>query len=513
MFAASSFALAIARGTGELTRDAVWSKGLTVPPWGGGFAYDDVRFGGRFPENAWIADTTMYGRGSSDWNISHYKDGTWTSLPNSEGKLLWFYAAFGPWKDGKTIALRLNAIPDQGPDEAQWAELEKLLDKTTARFEVPGEKPDPSLPTFAPGAHPATFASLASGDAIAIASFGSGDEVQTKVQRWTAGDAKGAVEMLPGLTGELMTPVIAMSSANSAWVGGNDDGHAYLAHFDGKEWARSDTAMKGIIASIAEGADGTAWVISANAQGEDPTGLGELWKRPKNGQFKRVELPKTRLPGEGKPHLIVDTSSGAPVWKQDEANPAAATQEWFLAPRQVVVSGSGEPFVMAIVVEDETSAPGAFASMPFVRAAVLRTRTVASPLGLPSRAALVAESEERTEPALASAKKATQCSHFFVRAQDLPDGAPDDWDPKELRAVLATVKPPATDETNAFEVRIEGKRAVGVYAPICADDDCHQWIDDLMTTLAKKMPSKPTLYCRTPLATRDLGLAFAKSNP
>ena len=509
-FVASGVALAVARGTGDLARDAAWSKGLTVPPWGGGFALDDVRFGGRFPENAWVSSITQFGRGSSDWSVSHYQNGAWTSVGNTEGKLLWFYAAYGPWKDGKTIALRLYAAPDPGGDEAKWGELEKLLDKTTARFEVPGEKSDPSLPTLAEGARPATFASLATGEAIAVATFGSGDKAQTKIQRWTAGDPKGSVEVLPGLEGELMTPVVAMSSASSAWVGGNDDGHSYLAHFDGKTWARSDVAMKGIIASIAESADGTAWVIAASGAGDEGGGIGELWKRPKDGKFKRVDLPKTKFDTDGKPHLFIDASAGVPVWKQSEVAPGAATKEWFLAPRQVVVNGAGEPFVMAIAVEDESGAPGAFSMTPDLRTVILRTRGTAGPLALPSRAALVAENEERTQPALESVKKATDCQHFFVRVQDVPEGSPVDWDPKELRAVLATVKQPELEETTAYEVLVEGKRAVGLYAPLCGAEDCRKWIDDLMTTLTKKMPVKPTLYCRTPLAVRELGLTFAK---
>jgi hypothetical protein len=515
VFAASGIAIAIARGNDDLARDAAWAKGLYVTGWGGGFALDDVRVGGSFPGDAWLAETTQFGRGSSDWNVAHYEGSTWKSLSNHEGPLLWFYASFGPWKDGKTIALRLYAVPDQGMDEGAWAKLEKELDKTTARFEIPTTQPpkaDPSLPTFAAGAHPSTFASLSSGDAVAVVSFGSGETTVTKVQRWTGGDTKGVVEALPGLTSELMTPVVAMGSASSAWVGGNDDGHAYLAHFDGKAWARSDTAMKGIIASIAEASDGTTWIVAAPAQGEEDSGLGELWKRAKDGKMERVALPKAKFEGDAKPHLYLDLMGGAPAWKASEADPDALKKDWFLAPRQVVVSASGEPFVMAVATDDEKSAPPAFSAVPAYRSVVLRTRGVTSPLTLPPRAELVVEYEEATSPVITDAKKAKDdCNHFFVVTGDVPDGAPADYDPKELRAALASIQAPGADSgTAAYEVRMEGKRRLGIYVPLCIDD-CKKAVDDLVATLAKKLPSKPTLYCRTPLAVRDLNVTFAKS--
>src|SRR6185436_9853589 len=139
------------------------------------------------------------------------------NVPNADGKLLWFYAGFGQWKDGGTIALRLNGIPDQGPDEGNWAPLEALLAKAKPRFEVPGQKVD-GLPTFAADTIPITFASLPSGDMMAVVAAGKEGNLKTSVQRWTAGDAKGVVDPLPGLAGELNYPVFTMASATSAWI-------------------------------------------------------------------------------------------------------------------------------------------------------------------------------------------------------------------------------------------------------------------------------------------------------
>ncbi|MEO7092879.1 MAG: hypothetical protein ABI175_06485, partial [Polyangiales bacterium] len=445
------------------------------------------------------------------WHVAHYEGGAWKSVSNAEAKLLWFYPSYGPWKDGKTIALRVDAIPDQGMDEDAWAKLEKVLEKTTPRFEVPGQKPDPSLPTFAAGAHPTSFASLSSGDVVALVDFVTGDKTETKVQRWTDADTKGLVEALPGLTSALAMPVVAMSSATSAWVGGNDDGHAYLAHFDGKTWAKDDTAVRGVIASIAEGADGTTWVIAAPAEGNEG-GHGEVWKAPKGGKLARIALPKTTFPADATPQLYLDTVSGAPIWKKTEPDADAGKKEWFLAPRQVVVSASGEPFVMAIVTDDPDSSPPLSPTFPALRAVILRTRGVGAPLVLPARATLAAEFEEHDSPPLAAARKAQgqdYCSHFFVLTGDVPEGAAADFDPKELRAALATVKAPV-DEAAAYEVQLEGKRRLGVYVPMCPDDECKKSLDDLVAALTKKLPAKPTLYCRTPVAVRDLDVTFAK---
>jgi hypothetical protein len=508
VFAASGISLAVARGDGELVRDAAWSKGIGVDAAAGGYAIDDVRCGGRFPDDAWLSETTSYGRGSSDWNVAHYEGGAWKSKPNKEGKLLWFYAGFGAWKDDKTLALRLYGIPDQGPDENEWLKLEKVLEKTTARFEIPGEKADPSLPTLAAGATPATFASLSSGVAVAVVNFGAVDKLQTKVQRWVDGDPKGIVEDLPGLSTALLNPVVAMGSASSAWVGGNDDGHAYLAHFDGKAWSKITGEMTGVVASLAEGSDGITWIITAPAQSDSEGSLGELWKRTKDGKLERVAVPKTKFEADAKPHLQLDVMGGTPVWKESEPDPEALKKTWFLAPRQVVVSKSGEPFVMAVVTEDEKSGPPAFFVMPVLRAVVLRLRGVATPLSLPDRATLVAEYEEQVSPPLPTAKTES-CSHFFVSAGDVPDGAPADYDPKDLRTALSAIKAPGGDAA-AYEVRVDGKRKVGIYVPLCSIDECRKELDDLVATLAKKLPSgKPTLHCRTPLAVRDLKVKFA----
>ncbi len=508
----SGISAALVRGDGELERDAAWTNGLFVNGmgYGAGMAIDDVDFGGRFPEDAWISESSSFGRGGTDVNVAHWESGAWKKVPNQEGKLLWYYAAFGPWKDGRTIALRLYSIPDQGPDEGAWEPLQALLAKTKPRFEVPGQKVD-GLPAFADGASPITFASLSSGDALAIVTVGKDATAKTQVQRWTAGgDAKGVLESLPDLSVELGSPVVSFVSASSAWIGGSVDDKPYLAHFDGKTWTKKDTTMKGAVTSIAEAPDGTVWAVTAPESLESgKSALGGLWKKAADVQsFEPIALPKTKFPGDADSKLGLDLNAGTSAWSMVEGDPKAAKTEWFLAPRQVVVSKSGEPFVVAFATDDETNVAQSAYQFPGVRSVLLRPRSVPKPIELPSRTDVWLEIEDRNTKTLATAVS-DDCATFFVDAGLVPDGSPADYDPKELREAMKSIPDPGLTETSALEVRLQGKRHVGLHVTTCRDE-CQKNLDKLVTALAKKLPAKPILSCRVPTAIRDLKLEFGK---
>ncbi len=512
IYATAGLSLAIARGGGELVRDTKWLSGLPADGFGGGYAMDDVTFGGKFPDDAWSTKTTYYMRGSSNWAVWHWQEGKWATVPNLEGKLLWYYASFGPWKDGTSLALRLNDLPAMGEDEPQMAALSKLLEKSVPRFEVPGKpgnKAD-SLPTFAAGARPATFSSLASGDVVAVFELGIDEKEVTKVQRWPAGDAKGIVEVPPGVTKTLDRPVLKMASANDVWLGGAVDAKAYLAHFDGKAWTKLDVTMKGDVASIAQATDGTVWIATApDPDDKGDVGLGELWKRAKGAAtFELVPLPTMKFPGDGVDHLALGSASGPPVWDVEKGEKKDGEADWYLAPRQVVVAPDGEPFVAAIAVDDPKNSPAnGYPMAAQGRWAVLRIKAPSARLDFPARDMVIVETQDLDDVTIASAVKASKdCSAFFVSAGDVPEGAAANWDPVDLRAAVKDLSGPVGD-LDAYEVKMQGKRRVGFYLPLCIDD-CAKWVDGFVAALTKKLPAAPKLYCRTPLVTRELAITL-----
>ncbi len=488
IFATADTSFAIARETGELTYDAKWSLGLSTL--GGGWHPAEMSFGGRFPENAWATDNwSGYARGTPGFSVFHFKATRWESVKNVDGPTAWFYDSFAAWKDGGDLALRLVGLPiganPENPDQAY------LAPKVVPHFEVVGKK-GAAVPILAKGAAPWSFTALRSGEVLAVVAIGPSDKKVTKVQRWPAGDMQGVVEPLPGLAAELDDPVVSMSSASSAWVGGDVDDVAYFAHFDGKSWTKQDVPMKGGVLSMAEASDGTLWVIASAT----PKAVPELWKRAAAGTtFERIPLPMVRFADVGVDRMVF-SSIGTSSWRTEKADAKSAATDWRLAPQHVVLAVDGEPFVSANAdaprFEDED------------RSVLLRLKSVSTPLMLPSLGMLrllVADFDDAT--VATGSKAATSCGGVLVTAGDVPEGAAADWDPVELRAAVKDL-PPAPNPISAYEITMKGKRRLGFYAPSC-DKDCGKWLDGLVTTLAKKLPAaKPKVYCRAPIATREL---------
>jgi len=204
------------------------------------------------------------------------------------------------------------------------------------------------------------------------------------------------------------------------------------------------------VLSLALDADGVAWAVveRRDAEGHETTGL---WKRPGEGAWTAVTLPRVRTPALAEPRFVFDADE-LQDWREEPGEPVKAAQPMDIEPGQVAVH-DGALWVLASVPEishgDQT------------RQVVLRSRPVQQILELADSISLAAEMSPAAPATRLDPKKGCRTGSTWVVVATLAPGAGRDAGAEVAETFLAALPDELRESLVSLrDFRVRGRRVL-----------------------------------------------------
>jgi hypothetical protein len=286
------------------------------------------------PLGAWTSTEHEIPRFNSYYEVYERSGDTWRQQPLRDGPIVAYYTAFVE-RDGALLALRswasdadeaneLERIDEPDEDsEARRAKLDRALEQAKQVFvRIAGDEAvvAPEIPAGTRVRGDVTTTS--DGTIVAFASERAGESESSKTiaLAWRPGQAKPERIEVPD---EEQLQASSLSSSGE-WVlfGGTtheDDAPSMESYLvvgrPGGEWPRVPVSLSGrsapemqtYVSGAARLSDGELWIAISDpyADGEGSTGAGGgqvVWRKPVEGQWQPVPLPKLRDDASGQEH-------------------------------------------------------------------------------------------------------------------------------------------------------------------------------------------------------------------
>lgn len=459
--------------------------------------------GGRWPDSTYISGTLLGHRFTSPALVYARKGARWQRQRNIEGPLQWHYAAFAPWTDGQTLALRVMSISAKAlekyegdPPPAVQKRHAAALAAATPRLDVIDPAPGAAAPPrFPAGVTVRTFTALPGGQIDAIVEDTAGTRT---LLRWAPGAAEPARFVLPA-TGETPGPMTLVTHVDgSLWVAAPLAEASYLARFDGATWTPRALPAKQPLRSLSTGADGLLWAVTGPERFDFESGetrTGTLWNSADGERWQEVKLPGVRFADLAEKHYeqIADESSPRELYP----DPAAAKQRRTITPVQVLSRGAGDVWVLGLAAIGPR-----MDQEDFTRDVLLRTRAVETPLRLPSDDALRLELLDEAPVAPVTFDPTADCGAFqrLTLLMTLPAGTPRTGPVPQVEALLRAHPELIADIGEIWEAQHHGHRVAAFMLDGMEEDRGPA----LLAALAEVVPEKRSFACRQPIPIRPL---------
>ncbi|MBX7083124.1 MAG: hypothetical protein K1X88_28210 [Nannocystaceae bacterium] len=252
--------------------------------------------------------------------------GVWSRLATRKPSFDWYYAEYGPWKDGSLLGLERYQIrgpgSEDGPSAAQQRAFAAAVAKQKPLVVVRGA---PKAPLLGSGTIE-TFASLPSGEIFAYVRHDESNELVV----WN--DATGTLQRTPVPGMDPVAPRLLAVAPDQAWLLGEQSGEAregggLLVRWDGHGWTQLATPCNSQITAMAVAGDGHAY-LTCGVDSDVRVGSSALLRLSDGEQpaptFEEVPLPTES--GEGP----VDVLAGADdtLWVLTGGDPLNANALW-----------------------------------------------------------------------------------------------------------------------------------------------------------------------------------------
>ncbi|HEY0138117.1 MAG TPA: hypothetical protein VGB85_28720, partial [Nannocystis sp.] len=452
---------------GSLEALPAMHHGMLEPEWMGVEVL--MALGGRWPDPVWMTAQSQAHRSASAPFTYYRKGARWQRKATGVGPLDWYYQAFAPWTGEQTLALRLlttdpNLESLYGDDLP--AKIRKQID-AAIRANPPrldllaaGTPPKPAPMQIAAGSRPIDLATLPTGEVFVLLAFAEnegGEDERFAVQRFAPGEPAGVVDHLPEVGGAapfMPRGKLVARAANDVYLAGalrrNTGLEALVTRFDGETWRPITLPPGGQVLSLAFAADGVAWAVveRMDAEGHETTGL---WKRPGEGAWTEVTLPRVRTPALAEPRFLFDGDELLD-WREAPGEPLRAAQPMAIEPGQVAVH-DGELWVLASVPEighgDQS------------RQVVLRSRPVQQILELTDSVSLGAEMSPGSLATSLDPKRGCNTGSTWVVVATIASGTDRDAGAAVAESFLASLPDELREGLVALrDFRVRGRRVV-----------------------------------------------------
>ncbi len=385
--------------------------------------------------------TELYKWSGSKW-ISHYSSNESTFVQDIQ-----------PWQNGTLLLVESNSFSGEVQFSAFPQGSKVFLP------EPHDHKWRGSFGSCESGFIPSTLGTLISGHAfmsgVTCSPEDSSKEGQMGVKRWSPGNPKGTVEVLPEIGNQDFEVIaVVLRTEQDAYIAGNVKGARfgqsntlapYLAHFDGKAWMRDTLPTSDALASIDVDAQGKVWLVSVQ---------GVAYSRPSGGAWSEITMPRA-----GKYEV-----------------PIAAKKVWVRAPGDEWIIGAYESRYVVM----HSGPAGAKADLPDLETMEDTVADLAMPTPLTSR-----------------------CYRPFALLFTLSKVAPPDFDYPATREALKGHTEFA--DAQFIEFKRLDKRFMGAFV---SDVDMGKKLVEL---IKKKVPnSTPQLVCHSPRPTRELTMDLSR---
>lgn len=481
--------------------------------------------GGRWPDSTWISAYFSGQRWDSQFYVYYRKGERWQRKANVEGLLQWYYSGFAAWTDGQTLALRVQSLDPRvlakyGSGEEVPAAAQKRHDAALAaarpRFDVLDAKPGAAAPPSFPARTTArAFTARVSGEIDAVVK----DERGTlTLLRWAKGASEPQRAPLPmvenQLPGEYGTLQVVTHPDGGLWIAAPLAGGSYLARFDGEAWSLRSLPTKEPLCSLTAGDDGVLWAVTSperyRYEGE-AADQGHLWRSSDGEKWRKVALPTVQFADMAEKHWEYFTAESD--YSEVYGDAEAARQRHRVSPHQVW-SGGGEVWVAGV-----TGAGRRLGATEYSREVVLRTRSVAQPLGLPSDEMLRLELlDERAAKDFGFGEEEMCGPGLVTTFMSLPADAPKDGPVPVVEKLLREHPELALELSEIWEARHRGRRVVAFVAGNLEKTR----VATVLALLQAEVPEKRSFACRQPIMVRplyrmteltEMGRAFRAAHP
>jgi hypothetical protein len=258
-------------------------------------------------------------------------DGHFTPVKNPGS---WFYLQAARWKDNRVVALRAN-----GAVRFEFSPTPWVADRLDV---VKGA--GTNLPLFPKGFFAKGFVAFDSGELFVAGNMG---EAPSSAHGAYVVRATGAYVVLPGTDEDVVVQAICARNAHSVYVGGERNGKAYLAAWNGLAWYEERVDMPPIT-DLSVTLDGTLWAAVGSAMGDDTGETGALFSRPRDALLAEVPLPDLHAARfADPPPRISYLADRIRIDDRKTLLAAADKKKAPLVPRQVVARGPKDVWVLA----------------------------------------------------------------------------------------------------------------------------------------------------------------------
>lgn len=468
--------------------------------------WDNLAFGGRWPDDAWLVTEHGYSRATSP-PLLHRRDGdVWRRQANKDRLFYWHYSHFVTWRDGQVLGLRAytldpDAVSDyEDPPPRVTRKIEAQRAALRLGFDVLGPTPTPAPMLLPKDLVTVAVAAAPTGEIFMLA-YRAGEarsQAVHRVLRWGLDGpaaAAGALDTLPALA---WCDHLAVRAADDAYVGCKRDQRSYLLRFDGTTWSEEPAPEGMSFHDLSVAPDGAVWAIvgalGADPEDDDATSP-RLWRRPTRGAaWEAVPVPQLRFPDRASPEWYFHVD--AQRQRTSPGDPDAAARAFAVRPQRVLARAADDVWVAG----DTELTRHDISVYETSRHVVLRSRPATTPLRMLPDGDLALElldwrPARAWKPDAGCLDGLDDPTPAFVTLRTLPRDAPRDQPEPALEAFLRDNKPVLTGLAGAYEVHRRGRRALGLF--ITPPDQAAA--DALIAAIQRAFPDeRAALECRNP---------------